>query len=78
MKVAVSFPDEIFAEAETLAKQFKTSRSELYSRALGVFIGLHAPDRLTQAMNEAVDAVHGEPDAFSAEAARRALRHVEW
>ena len=78
MKVAVSIPDEIFAEAESLARQFKTSRSELYSRALGVFIGLHAPERLTQAMNEAVDTAQGEPDGFSVEAARRALRHVEW
>ena len=43
MKVAVSIPDEIFAEAEDLAKRFNTSRSELYSRALGTFIGLHAP-----------------------------------
>jgi metal-responsive CopG/Arc/MetJ family transcriptional regulator len=78
MKVAVSIPDEIFAEAESLAKQFGTSRSELYSRALGVFIGLHTPERLTQAMNEAVDAAQEESDAFSAEAARRALRNVEW
>ena len=78
MKVAVSIPDETFAEAESLARQFKTSRSELYYRPSGVFIWLYAPARLTQAMNEAVDAVGGEPDAFSAEAARRALRHVEW
>ena len=35
MKVAVSIPDPIFAEAETLAKRFKTSRSKLYGRALG-------------------------------------------
>jgi len=78
MKVAVSIPDEIFAEAEALVKEFKTSRSELYSRALGVFIGLHAPERLTQAMNEAVDAVGVETETFSAEAARRALRRAEW
>jgi metal-responsive CopG/Arc/MetJ family transcriptional regulator len=31
MKVAVSIPDEIFAETEHLAKYLKASRSEIYS-----------------------------------------------
>jgi metal-responsive CopG/Arc/MetJ family transcriptional regulator len=35
MKVAVSIPDDVFAEAEALAKRMKSSRSEIYSRALG-------------------------------------------
>ena len=78
LKVAVSIPDEIFAEAEDLAKRFNTSRSELYSRALGTFIDLHAPERLTQAMNEAVDALDGETESFNAQAARQGLRRVEW
>ena len=78
MKIAVSIPDEIFAEAEDLAKRFNTSRSELYSRALGLFIGLHTPERLTQAMNEAIDAVNDEDNAFNARAARQGLRRVEW
>ncbi|HEY3719396.1 MAG TPA: ribbon-helix-helix domain-containing protein [Roseiarcus sp.] len=78
MKVAVSIPDPIFAEAEALAKQFGTSRSDLYRRALGEFISRHAADPITRAMNEVVDAVGAETDEFSAEAARQALKHVEW
>ena len=39
MKVAVSIPDEVFSEAEDLAKQLKASRSEIYSRARGEFVG---------------------------------------
>ncbi|MGH7023831.1 MAG: hypothetical protein ACREEB_09605 [Caulobacteraceae bacterium] len=78
MKVAVSIPDPVFAEAEILAKRFGTSRSELYSRALGEFIGLHAPERVTEAMNSVVDAVGPAPDAFTAAAARRVFDQIEW
>ena len=78
MKVAVSIPDEVFAEAESLAKQLKTSRSEIYSRALGEFVRRHAPDRVTQKMNEVVGAVGEEVDDFAQRAAGRVLRRVEW
>jgi metal-responsive CopG/Arc/MetJ family transcriptional regulator len=78
MKVAVSIPDDVFAEAELLAKRLKTSRSEIYSRALGEFIGHHAPERITQQMNDVVDAVGDEPDDFLDEAARQSFRRIEW
>jgi metal-responsive CopG/Arc/MetJ family transcriptional regulator len=78
MKVAVSIPDPIFAEAEALAKQFGSSRSEIYRRALSEFVARHAADPVTHAMNEAVDAVGAQSKEFGAEAARRALNRVEW
>jgi hypothetical protein len=78
MKVAVSIPDDVFAEAEALAKRMKSSRSEIYSRALGEFIGHHAPDRVTDLMNEVVDVIGEGPDAFAIEAARRVLKKVDW
>jgi metal-responsive CopG/Arc/MetJ family transcriptional regulator len=79
MKVAVSIPDDVFAEAEALAKRLKTSRSEIYSRALGEFIGTHAPDRVTERMNDVVrDVGIIETDAFSVAAARKVLKKTEW
>jgi metal-responsive CopG/Arc/MetJ family transcriptional regulator len=78
MKVAVSIPDEVFAETESLAKQLKASRSEIYSRALSEFLGRHAPDRVTELMNQVIAAVGEKPDPFSRRAARRVFRHVEW
>jgi metal-responsive CopG/Arc/MetJ family transcriptional regulator len=78
MKVAVSIPDEIFAEAECLARELKTSRSELFSRALGEFLGRHSPDRVTEQMDRVVADVGEESHAFSKRAARRVLRRVEW
>lgn len=78
MKVAVSIPDPVFNEAERLARRMKTSRSEIYARALAAYVGDHAPDHVTQAINDVVDAVGTEPDGFARAAARRALERVEW
>ena len=78
MKVAVSIPDEVFAEAEALSKRLKTSRSEIYSRALGEFIGHHAPERVTNLMNQVICEIGIEPDDFGRAAARRALKKSEW
>ena len=78
MKVAVSIPDSVFAEAERLARRMKTSRSEIYARALAAFVGDHAPDHVTIAMNEVVEAIGPERDEFAAAAARRVFDRVEW
>jgi hypothetical protein len=78
MKTAVSIPDGVFEEAERLATELKSSRSQIYSRALQEFVARHAPDRVTEAMNRVVDEVGSESDAFSRQASRRVLERVEW
>jgi len=78
MKAAVSIPDEIFEEADRLAKQLKTSRSHLYSRALKEFLSRYAPDQVTEAMNRVVDEVGEAPDSIRRRAARRVLENTEW
>lgn len=78
MKTAVSIPDEVFEEAERLVAELKTSRSELYSRAVREYVARHAPDRLTDAMNRVVEEVGSEVDELSRRAARRVLERVEW
>src|SRR6266511_1777128 len=42
MKTAISIPDDVFEEAERLATELQTSRSQLYSRALQEFVARHA------------------------------------
>jgi len=79
MKVAVSIPDPVFAEAEALAKRIGASRSEIYARALRAFVGAHAPDRVTEAINEVLDeAGPSGTEAFAKAAARRVLERTEW
>ena len=78
MKTAVSIPGDVFEEAERLAAELGTSRSQLYSRALQEFVARHAPDRLTEAMNRVVAEVGAGVDEFSQRAARRLLDQLEW
>lgn len=78
MKIAVSIPDPVFAEAEALAKQLKFSRSKLYARALNEFVANHSADTITEAMNAVVDAAGQDQDAFVREAGRRVLARSEW
>ncbi|HVL79542.1 MAG TPA: hypothetical protein VM346_09695 [Sphingomicrobium sp.] len=74
----MSIPDDVFNEAEMLAKELKTSRSEIYARALAAFIGDHSSDRVTKAMDAALDHVDPGPDPLVIAAANRTLRDVEW
>lgn len=78
MKVAVSIPDPVFEEAERLARRMNTTRSDIYARALNAFVGAHAPDRVTEAMNETVEAAGAEDMEFVRAAARRVFDKVEW
>ncbi len=78
VKVAVSIPDDVFDNAEQMARELKTSRSNLYARALAEFVERRAPDRITQAINEVVDAVGTASDGFTQAAARRALERTGW
>jgi metal-responsive CopG/Arc/MetJ family transcriptional regulator len=78
MKAAVSIPDEVFEEADRLARQLKTSRSELYSRALKEFLARHAPDQVTETMNRVCDELGEPPDEFGRRAARRTLEKSDW
>jgi predicted transcriptional regulator len=78
MKAAVSIPDEVFEEADRLARELKTSRSQLYSRALKEFLARHAPDQVTEAMDRVCDELGRATDEFGQRAARRALERTEW
>jgi metal-responsive CopG/Arc/MetJ family transcriptional regulator len=78
MKVAVSIPDPVFAEAERLAAHLKTSRSDLYARALAAYVGEHAQERVTDSMNAVVDATGESSDPFGRAAARRVFERVQW
>jgi metal-responsive CopG/Arc/MetJ family transcriptional regulator len=78
MKTAVSIPDDVFAEAETLAHRSKYSRSELYARALREYVGRHSQDRLTEAMDRAMDDIDEPADRFISRAGHRTLERAEW
>jgi len=78
MKTAVSIPNDVFAEAEHLARRMKRSRSEVYSRALAEYVTRHAPDRVTEAMDRALDEINEPADQFAKAASRRVLKRSVW
>lgn len=78
MKTAISLPDDLFGQAETMAAQLRVSRSELYSRALQEFLARHAPDRITEALDAFYEAFDAPQDQFVKVAAQRTLKQSEW
>ena len=80
MKTAVSIPDEVFEEAERLARRMKCSRSKIFSRALAEYIARHSADRVTEAMDRVLAELDGAPasDPFPVAAGRRTLDRTEW
>ena len=78
MKTAVSIPDDVFADAERLAKTLKKSRSQLYGHALQEYVAKHAPDEVTETLNQVCADVGCEADSFVSAASRRTLKRTEW
>ncbi|MEO6717296.1 MAG: hypothetical protein ABIM50_08625 [Novosphingobium sp.] len=78
MKVAVSIPDTIFAEADALARRTKQSRSRLYARALSDYVALHSPDEITALANALADEGEDDLRPFLRAGARTALKNTEW
>lgn len=79
MKTAVSVPDDLFAQADRLAKRSRRSRSEVYSAALREYVARHAPDEVTAGLDAAIAGLgEGRPDEFTGRAARRTLESAEW
>ena len=78
MKTAISLPDELFAEAEALALQLETSRSQLYAAALREFLARHQPDGVTAALDVVYESEPSNVDPALAAAAARVLERTEW
>jgi predicted transcriptional regulator len=78
MKTAISLPDDVFEQADSLAKRMKMSRSQLYSRALIEYVARHAPDVVTEALDRLSAELGVEPDEFVSTTSRRVLERTEW
>ncbi|MDZ7698112.1 MAG: hypothetical protein U5R49_14730 [Deltaproteobacteria bacterium] len=71
MKTAISIPDDVFTIAERLAKRLRMSRSELYVRAIQLYIRECRYTGVKEKLDE-VYATEGEsvdPDMLDAQAA---------
>ena len=78
MKTAISIPNELFDVAERLARRTRKSRSRLFSDALREYVARRSPDRITEAMDEALAEIGENNDPFVAAASRKRLEQSEW
>jgi hypothetical protein len=78
MKTAVSLPDDIFEEADRLARRLRKSRSALYRDAIVEYVARHDADALTRKVNDILASEGDELDGFVRAAARRALERSDW
>jgi metal-responsive CopG/Arc/MetJ family transcriptional regulator len=78
MKTAISIPDDVFEDAERLARHTKKSRSQLFSDAVKEYVARHAPDEVTEAMDRVVAEIRETSDQLVSTAARRILERTEW
>ena len=82
MKTAISIPADLFEGAERLARRTRRSRSRLLRDALREYLARHSPDRVTEAIDQAIaevgESVNGQKDPFRSAAARRTLDRSEW
>ena len=77
MKVAVSIPDPLFAEADRLAKRRKLSRSQLYAEALALLVRREDRGEITRRLNQVYSKIDSRLDPGLAAAQSEALRE-EW
>jgi metal-responsive CopG/Arc/MetJ family transcriptional regulator len=78
MKTAISIPDDVFEDAETLARTLRKSRSELYSRAVREYVARHSADQVTATLDSICQEEEEPHDDFAKAASRRTLERSEW
>ncbi len=78
MKTAISLPDLVFEEAESLARQLGISRSELYTNALKVYLRKYNRDQILDKLNQIYSEESSELDPVLAKMQFMSLLSENW
>jgi metal-responsive CopG/Arc/MetJ family transcriptional regulator len=78
MKTAISLPDDLFDDAERLAKVLKKSRSRLYGDAVREYVARHSADQVTEALDRVCATTSSAENDFAVSAGRQALERSDW
>ena len=78
MKTAISLPDDVFRDAELLAKRLKKSRSKLYMEAVAEYLARHEPEAITDALNQLARKLDTRLDRATSAATTSMLEGSEW
>ncbi|MBM3147120.1 MAG: hypothetical protein FJ000_04405 [Actinobacteria bacterium] len=77
MKTAISIPDDVFADAEQLARELKKSRSRLYGDAVREYVARHSAQSITESLDRVCDEVDCRVELARA-ATRRTFERSDW
>ena len=78
MKVAVSIPDDIFEDAEYLARKLGKPRSQLYADAIAEYVGVYRSDTITEQLNAVYQKDESKLDAALESAQFKTLETEDW
>jgi metal-responsive CopG/Arc/MetJ family transcriptional regulator len=78
MKTAVSIPDHIFKEAERAARRLRITRSELYAKALRIYLDSGRGEAVTEALNNIYSAEKSGLDEALARMQFVSLAKEDW
>ena len=79
MKVAVSIPDDLFAQADELAAETGSTRSAIYAEALANLLRQRRDESITARIDAALEGIDQEGEgAFAIRAGRRTLARSRW
>lgn len=78
MKTAISLPDSVFEAGEVLAQQLGLSRSELYTKALKVYLEKHNRNQTLLKLNQVYSQESSELDPVMARMQFMSLPHEDW
>ncbi|MEX2281628.1 MAG: ribbon-helix-helix domain-containing protein [Gemmatimonadota bacterium] len=78
MKTAISIPDDVFEQADELAKQLGFSRSQLYANAVAEYVAKHRMRDITTRLNEVYGTESAALDATTQRAQLNSVKSSEW
>ncbi len=78
MKTAISLPDPVFEQAETLARELGLSRSQLYAKALEAFLQKYNRDEILNSLNQVYSEETSELDPMLAKMQLMSLSREDW
>lgn len=78
METAVIIPNDVFQQAEALARRIGLSRDELYTQALRRLLDASRDDEITRQLNEIYDREDSAPDSALMQMQMTALRQEDW
>jgi len=71
MKTAISIPDDLFKKVEKLAREEKTSRSQIFCKAIDLYLEKIKAQKLLEALNSA----YAEEESKEEKLVRKKSRH---